>query len=392
MSRTLIYGGSFNPPHLGHVEAFAAARAHLQPERSLIIPSRVPPHKALAAGSPESEERLELTRLAFAAFEEAEVSDMELRREGISYTALTLTELKERFPEEEFFFLMGTDMFLTLERWYDHETVLSLCSPIVLTREIGEEAAVRGHAEHLREAYGVNAHVLPRAPLPMSSTELRADLQKRSGRHKLPEAVYERIIQKRYYGAKPELAWLRERAYAMLKPRRIPHVAGCEEMARTLALRHGEDADTAAEAAILHDITKKLTAAEQLRLCAEYGIMTDDAERDNTELLHSKTGAALAKALFGVDEAVYKAIFRHTTGSTDMSRLEKIIYLADAIEPTRDYEGVEALRECALRDLDEAMILSLQRTIDYVAQRGGAVHVQSREALHWFLNQKEVKR
>jgi len=391
VSRVLIYGGSFNPPHLGHVEAFAAAREHLQPARSLIIPSHVPPHKPLPAGSPDSDERLLLAKFAFAAFPEAEVSDMELRRRGVSYTALTLTELKKRFPEEELFFLMGTDMFLTLESWYDYRTVLSLCIPVVLTREEGEDAAVRAHAEHLRDACGLEALVLPRAPLPMSSTELRAELCARGGRHKLPAAVYERIIQKRLYGAKPELAWLRERAYAMLKPRRIPHVAGCEEMARTLALRWGEDPDTAAEAAILHDITKKLTAAEQLRLCAEYGIMTDDAERENTELLHAKTGAALARALFGVDDAIYKAIFRHTTGSIGMSRLEKIIYLADAVEPTRSYEGVEKLRECALRDLDEAMIMSLQRTIDYVAQRGGVVHVQSREALYWFVNQKEVE-
>ena len=119
--------------------------------------------------------------------------------------------------------------------------------------------------------------------------------------------------------------------------------------------------------------------------------MTDDAERENTELLHAKTGAALAQALFGVDDAVYQAIFWHTTGRAYMTRLEKIIYLADAMEPTRSYEGVEALRECALRDLDEAMIMSLRRTIDYVSERGGAVHVQSRKALHWFLDQKEVK-
>lgn len=390
MKSCLIYGGSFNPPHLGHVEAFAAARAFLQPDRSIIIPSRVPPHKELAAGSPESEERLELTRLAFAAFPEAEVSDMELRRQGVSYTALTLRELHERCPGERFFFLMGTDMFLTLESWYDYRTVLALCTPVVLIREEGEEQAVTAQAEHLQQSCGVEALVLPRAPLPMSSTELRAALQQRGGREKLTPAVYERIIQKRHYGARPDLAWLRERAYAMLKPRRVPHVAGCEEMARTLSLRWGEDADAAAEAAILHDITKKLTAAEQLRLCSEYGIMTDDAERENTELLHAKTGAAVARALFGVDDAVFQAIFWHTTGKAGMSRLEKIIYLADAIEPTRSYEGVETLRECALRDLDEAMVMSLQRTIDYVAVRGGAVHVQSREALHWFLYQKEV--
>ncbi|MBQ2895185.1 MAG: bis(5'-nucleosyl)-tetraphosphatase (symmetrical) YqeK, partial [Oscillospiraceae bacterium] len=373
----------------GHVEAFAAARAFLQPERCLIIPSRVPPHKALAAGSPTGGERLELTRLAFAAFPEVEVSDMELLREGVSYTALTLEELHRRHPDESFFFLMGTDMFLTLESWYEYGKILSLCTPVVLTREEGEESAVCAQAERLCERYGTEAMIIPRAPLPMSSTELRLALAARAGRAKLPDSVYERIIRCRFYGAKPELDWLRERAFTFLKPKRVPHVQGCETMARLLARRWEEDEDTAAEAAILHDITKKLTAAEQLRLCAEYGIMTDDAERENTELLHAKTGAAFARALFGVEEAVFRAIFWHTTGRAGMSRLEKIIYLADAIEPTRCYDGVEALRECALRDLDEAMIMSLERTIAYVAQRGGTVHVQSHKALHWFLKQKE---
>ena len=90
----------------------------------------------------------------------------------------------------------------------------------------------------------------------MSSSDMRALLTERRGAEELDGEVYARIIQKRDYGAKPELAWLRERAYKFLKPSRVPHVAGCEREAVKLAERWGEDAGDAAEAGILHDITK----------------------------------------------------------------------------------------------------------------------------------------
>ena len=156
--------------------------------------------------------------------------------------------------------------------------------------------------------------------------------------------MYSQIIRYRYYSAQPELSWLREKAYAWLKPKRIAHVAGCESEAVKLAMRWGEDPETAAEAGILHDITKKLNFEEQLILCGKYGIINDNLELGSPKLLHAKTGAALARDLFGVSDRVYNAIRWHTTGKPDMTLLEKIIYLADYIEPTRDFPGVEKLR------------------------------------------------
>ena len=113
--KIVIYGGSFNPPHCGHVEAAFAVSECLKPDKMLIIPASIPPHKELADGSPDALERLELTRLAFADIPNAEVSDMEILREGKSYSVDTLEELMRLYPGSEFTFVMGSDMLLSFE-------------------------------------------------------------------------------------------------------------------------------------------------------------------------------------------------------------------------------------------------------------------------------------
>ena len=96
--RIAIYGGSFNPPHLGHMEAARTVAAELAPDKLLIIPDNIPPHKEVEPGCPTAEERLELCRLAFRDVPGAEVSDMEIRRQGKSYTAHTAITSRRRTP------------------------------------------------------------------------------------------------------------------------------------------------------------------------------------------------------------------------------------------------------------------------------------------------------
>ena len=100
----------------------------------------------------------------------------------------------------------------------------------------------------------------------------------------------------------------------------------------------------------------------QLELCRKYGVELDSLEQKAVKLLHSKTGACIAKYVFGEPEEVYQAIFWHTTGKADMSLLDKILYMADYIEPNRDFEGVERLRKLAYTDLDQAMLLGVEST------------------------------
>ena len=390
--RILIYGGSFNPPHLGHIRSVRTAAAVLEPERTLLIPAALPPHKHLAEGSPAADRRMEMASLAAAEIPGCEASDIELSREGPSYTSDTLRQLRERYPAAELVFLMGTDMLLTIESWHEPEVIMALASLAVFAREQGREGEIAAQADHLRETYGATVYVLAGEPVTVSSTGVRELLPWRQGREYLTDSVYGCIIRHRLYGARPDLGWLREKAYACLKPTRVAHVQGAEAMARRLALRWGAEESDAAEAAILHDCTKKLTGEEQLRLCEKYGIMTDKWELENPELLHAKTGAAFAADQFGAPEHIESAIRWHTTGRPGMTLLEQIVFLADAIEENRvPYPALETIRMAAFEDLDAATELCLRRTVAYVTERGLALYPDTARTREFYLKKLEDK-
>ena len=354
--RIVVYGGSFNPPHLGHVEAARTVSAELAPDKFLIIPTNVSPHKMLAEGSPEPRARLEMCRLAFAGIPGAEISDMELQREGKSYTAQTVEELRRSYPDDELFLVMGTDMLLSFESWYRFEYLLENCTLAVLKHD----------------------------PVAASSSDIRERLRFGIGSELLPDSVYSEIIRRHYYDARPELSWLRAKVMPYLTEKRVAHVLGCENEAVSLANRWGEDPERAAVAGILHDITKKLSAEEQLKLCEKYGIINDAAEVANPKLLHAKTGAAFARELFGIEDDIYGAIRWHTTGKPDMTLLEKIIYLADFVEPTRDFPGVEELRELCFEDIDAAMAKGLEMSLEFIRSGGAEPYKDSVEACEWY--------
>ncbi|MBR0161493.1 MAG: nicotinate (nicotinamide) nucleotide adenylyltransferase [Oscillospiraceae bacterium] len=390
--RIALYGGSFNPPHLGHLEAVRTVLRMLSPDRLLVIPDREPPHKELEDGSPTAEERFELCRLCFGDLPGVEVSDLELRRQGKSYTYETIREMESLFPDDELILVVGTDMFLSFEEWYHFEYLFSHCRIAVLSREMDDQEQLFQAADRYREKYAANLTVLSQDPLPMSSTEIRTLLRRRAGSDCLPKAVYAQIIKLRLYGAQPELSWLREQVYPMLDEWRIAHVAGCEGEAIQLARYWGEDPELAAEAGILHDMTKRLSLKEQLILCEKYDIICDDAERNTPKLLHAKTGAVLASVLFGSPEEVCEAIRWHTTGKADMTLFEKLLYLADYIEPTRDFPGIDDLRTLAYRNLDEAMVLGLRMTIQEIRSGGKEPYIDTLTACEWYENRLGERR
>ncbi len=385
--KTAIYGGSFNPPHLGHVKAAAAVREKLEPDRFLIIPTNIPPHKDMAEDSPSPEQRMELCRLAFRDIPGVELSDLEIKREGRSYSADTVSILRQKYPEDELYLVIGSDMFLSFCQWYKFQYLLDNCVLTVLSREEDDRQELECFKTELEEKYGAKVLLLSHEPLPMSSEEIRDRLRLGLGSDMLPQAVYAEIIRKRYYEAEPELTWLRRQVIPMLSSQRIAHTAGCEHEAVQLAKLWGEDPEKAAVAGILHDSTKNLSYEEQLILCDKYGIILDNAQRENPKLLHAITGAALAKDRFGVSEEISQAIRWHTTGKPDMTTLEKIIYLADYIEPTRDFEGVEQLRELAYEDLDKALALGLEMSLEELRRQNVEPHRDTVEACLWYTRQ-----
>ena len=379
-----VYGGFFNPPHLGHLAAARAAISEICPDKLIIIPAAVPPHKPVSDDTPSDELRLSMARLAFSDISCAEVSDAEICRGGVSFTADTIRTLLAEYENAEIYLFVGTDMFESFEKWANYRWILEHVTLATFPREEGQADAAARHAEHLRQRYGARVAEICTQPMPMSSSEIRLELKNAQGRQFLPEALYAFIIKNRLYGARPSLAWLRERAEEMLLPKRIPHVLSCERAAVSLARRWGASEYEAAAAAILHDITKKLDREEQLKLCEKYDIIIGNVEHASDKLLHAKTGAAISRDIFGASDDVYSAIKWHTTGRAGMALLEKIIYMADYIEETRNFEGVEGLRALAYENLDAAMALGLSMSIKEIEQRKIIPHKDTLAALEWY--------
>ena len=389
-----VYGGTFNPPHLGHIAAARAVFETLKLDRLLLIPDRQPPHKPLPEGSPSPEQRLELTRLSgeqLSLGDRVETLDLELRRSGPSYTADTLRAVHERYPDDELWLLMGTDMFLTLHTWHEPEQILALAGIAAFSRsqEDTEELFSR-QRERLYRTYPSARIFTLGVPgmVEISSTQLRELLAEGRGGQYLAPAVYGAVLRDGLYGTGEDLTRLppeklRPTALSFLKHARIPHVLGTEQEAVRLALRYGADVDRARTAALLHDCTKRLEMDEQLALCARYGIELDELEQQALKLLHAKTGAAVARDRFGVDDEIYSAIFWHTTGHADMTLLEKVIYLADYIEPTRSFPGVDALRAACCEDLDKGLLMGLEMTVEEMKERGNPVHSATLAAIEY---------
>ena len=387
--RIALYGGSFNPPHLGHAEAAFSVYEELKPDIFYIIPDHIPPHKGVDEDDPTPQQRLELCRLAFSEIPNVVVSDMEIQRGGKSYTADTVRLLREQHPEDELILVIGTDMLQCFDEWYQFEYLIEQCTLACVAREDDQELEMLEKIRSLQRLHGAKALLIGHTPLAMSSSEIRERLRLRLRAGLLDDKVYSCIIRNGYYGALPELSWLREKAYALLEPERIAHVVGCESEAVMLAKTWGEDPDNAAEAGILHDITKKFRGEEQLKLCRKYGIVYDEAEEKNTVILHARTGAAMAKELFNISDEIAAAIRWHTTGKKDMTTLEKIVYLADFIEPTRDFPGLDALRALAYKDLNAAMALALSMCMGDLRRRGGDIYKDTLEAYHWYCEERD---
>lgn len=388
-----IYGGTFNPPHLGHLAAARFALEALELDELRFVPAAAPPHKALPAGSPGPAERLAMTQLAADSLllpGQVDVSDMEIARPGKSYTADTLRQLRRQYPDARLWLLMGTDMFLTLHQWREPKVITALAGVCTFARAASDSlAALDAQAARLEKDFGATTRVL-RLPqvVEVSSTQLRALLAKGEGQDCLAPAVYGYIIRRGLYGVHWDLKRLPDRelracSYSMIRAKRIAHVQGTEEAAARLARRWGADEEKARRSAILHDCTKYLTMEEQLQLCAKYGIVLDDLERQAVKLLHAKTGACVARDVYGVSDDMYSAIFWHTTARADMTLLEKILYIADYMEPTRDFPGVERLRKLAYEDLDAAVCLGCEMSIEEMHQRGLPVHPNTVKARDW---------
>lgn len=188
-----IFGGTFNPPHCGHIKICKHFSDMLRFDKLLIIPTFIPPHKQ-SQSLASANERVEMCKLAFDGIENAQISTIEIERGGKSYTVDTLTQIKNLYPDSELFFIMGTDMFNSFNKWYRWQDILSLCTICVARRENDEII------ENLYPDYNDKILISETEPFVVSSSEIRERIKAHDSVDGiLPEKVTRYINEKKVY-------------------------------------------------------------------------------------------------------------------------------------------------------------------------------------------------
>ena len=393
MEQIGIYSGTFNPTHVGHLRGAQYALQALKLDKLLMIPDKIVPHKPLPEGSATAQQRLEMLRLGTSDMAGIEVSDLALRREGTSYTYETVAQLREQYPHARLILILGSDMLSKFPDWREADNILRNVSLAVLCRGGKTEKEEMLCAKEKIEAMGGEVILLSNPVTDISSTQLRRMLVFRCASEFIPEKVEAFIYENGLYGTGEDyralpIERLEQVVISLLKPNRVNHVLGCRQTAVELAKIYGVDETDAARAALLHDITKALDGPLQLTLCRCYGRILDDFSTQNPKTLHALTGSLVAERIFGENRAVVDAICCHTTGKADMNLLEKIIYVADYMEPNRDFPGVEKLRDLAYTDITQALELGLEMTLAMLKEQGRDISPESRDALIYLKNNR----
>ncbi|MEY8417014.1 bis(5'-nucleosyl)-tetraphosphatase (symmetrical) YqeK [Tissierella praeacuta] len=157
--------------------------------------------------------------------------------------------------------------------------------------------------------------------------------------------------------------------------KRHDHSVRVMEVALELAEIYNADIEKVKIAAILHDCAKIIDDTYLLKMASDFDIILDDCMKYNHELIHGPLGARIAKEEYGIeDNQILNAIYYHTTGKENMNILEKIIYIADYIEPYRNFQGVEEVRKLVAKDLDKAILLAMENTITFLIEKNKLIH------------------
>ena len=390
-----IYGGSFDPVHNGHIAMIRSALKSGFIDCVIIIPSvrnsfklysnKLPPPYRLYMMK-ETVEGLELKNCY--------VSDIEYDIEGVSYTAVVLAKLtsdeyirdfltangvKRKKAEEhhEFFWIMGSDTLGTFETWYKPGEILKYVTLLAAVRP-GDGTDVEKAKASVKKNLGGNVEIFRLKGVECSSSGITES----GDFSEVPEPAVSFIQRHALYTENTKLAGISEEArkqffeysvwmHRYLGGKRLLHTLNVGYLSAHLAGLYGADRDKALIAGALHDCAKELPVEQQLEMAKRYSgdLFTEK------KIIHSSAGATMAKEELGIDDReILDAICYHTTGRGGISVLEKIVYLADKIEPARNYMDLAPIREAAEKDLDSAVRMTAVAIKDKFISQGRDIH------------------
>lgn len=357
MCKIGIFGGTFSPIHNGHLKIASIAKSQYGLSQVIFLTSGNPPHKR-EIDVLDAKIRHIMVKRAISETYGFSACDWEVKRGEYSYTYDALLHFKELFPEDELYFIIGGDSLRDFHKWHRPDEILKLCTLLVYDRSGGT----------VKSDF---AKVITGTRIDISSSEIRDNIKNGiSVEDKLPPAVWEFIKRNNIYRYVPDFE---EKLKTMLTPERFLHSLGVRDTAVRLAKIYGADEKKAEIAGLLHDNAKNMDNIHER--CVDLEVELDEFEERNPALIHAKLGAETAKCEFGVsDGEIVSAIRWHTIGKPDMSLLEKIVFVADLIEPGRKFPDVEKIREIAENSIDKAFFECVTATVRVNQARGIEVH------------------
>lgn len=370
-----IIGGTFDPIHIGHLIIAQNAVTQYHLDQILFIPTGHSPHKD-DKEIEQSAHRLEMIRLSIKNNPDFYFSAMEINAARTSYTYLTLQELHQTYPDWELYFIMGADSLDYLDKWMEPAEICRLATLLVAIRDDLDMNRIKDKAAELKRLYEADIRPIITPNVSVSSHNIRERVAKGEPiRYLVTPEVEEYIAHQCLYQEDEGQTPMNERFNRIKKTLkkeldkdRYEHTLGVMYTSACLAMANGYDMEKAQLAGLLHDCAKCIPNEKKLKICAKNNIPVTQVEKDNPFLLHAKVGAFLARVLYEVeDEEILHAISVHTTGAPAMNTLDKIVFIADYIEPKRDKAAnLKEIRKTAFEDLDEALKMILCDTIHYL--------------------------
>lgn len=393
-----IYGGTFNPIHNTHIEIAKAALAQFDLDRVYFLVAGAPPHKDTAESIADIN-RLDMVSIALEGEDKLLIDDRELYRSGKSYSYITLTELKEEYPNDDLFFIMGSDSLLTFKNWVKPE-IISKCATILVAPRLGDDISVINQGiQECKTLFDGDFMLIDYQANEVASSNIRRDFYYNEAvRQGIKQEVIDYIIEHNLYSpysyTYQDVLKLSEEMKKELKPGRYIHTLGVANTAYAMALKWHYPEYTAMVAGMLHDCAKCISDEKRISICRNNNLPISEIEAKYPHLLHGKVGAYYCKNKYDVhDEQIAHAITYHTTGCPAMNLLDKIIFVADYIEPGRDKQPrLDFLRTMAYTDLDKCVYMILEDSVEYLKTNPDMVDPTTIETYNYYVSYMKEKR
>jgi len=389
-----IYGGAFDPFHAGHLSVIRGALKSKKIDKILVIPTGIPAIKS-SRNLSLPPYRYYMATKAVKNIENCEVSPVEFTLMKPSYTIDTINSLLESGKinkSDRIYLVCGSDLLFDFDKWRQPEKLLEKVSLLVAKRPVNDEIGITLAAERIIEKYGAVIEFFQTDAVNISSTEIRSS----HNFSLLPSPVQEFIEKHDLYPEDRPLDFLSDASFMALSlycmklffelsEKRLLHSLNTAVLSVRYALRFGYDPNQAAIAGLLHDCAKELPIEDQRAFASE--VIT--GRLPSKDMIHAPAGVKCALRSYDItDSMILDAINYHTTGRASMTGIEKIVYLADKLEPARDYDDLTEIRRLAELDLDSAMIECLSAVKDSLTRKGMSFHGQSSDALEELLRLK----